>query len=349
MSGDRGLVILAVAVIALVLAGEIAAYGNVYSYSAEVSEDGSYKVGSSGSHVYDVVSSDNGPYRSVRSLLVYFDEGYGGIVHGVTVEVGARALDEGYYISQLENNLRYLGFEDVKRVDARSLEAALSGSDPSLTGLAVLHGALPDTVYSGSEGDRILSWISSGGTLYWAGEALGKYIGHPDGTATPAPPGYQSLFLGSECLLDMEVFPDPEKNRNVGRAYDKITADGYSDALCLKSNNVLYGVRSSMLGREALLTGYSDGDACSIALVPCGSGCVCVMGGLFSNYQRMDLAATIAAGIGPSSSLTDAAHGTVSRGSSEGKVSMGEGNVSVLVYLGGHFSVYGRTFYSEGV
>jgi len=348
MDGDRGLVVLTVAVIALIIVGEVAAYGNVYSYDAEVSEDGTYTVSTSGSHVYDVVSSDNGSYESVSSLLIYFDEDYGGVVHDVTVEVGARALDEEYYISQLENNLEYLGFDDIEKMDAGSLRDALSGEAAGI-GLVVLHGALPDTVYTGSEGDAVLSWISSGGTLYWAGEVLGKYIGHADGTVSLAPAGYQSLFLGSECLLDMEVSSKPDDNRNVGRAYETITSDGYTEALHLKNNNVLYGVDSSLLeDRKTLCTGYSDGEASSISLVSDGSGCVCVMGGLFSNYQRMDLATVIAAGIGPESILVDSADGTATHGSSEGKIDLGEGRSSVFVYLGGEFSVYGKTFYMGG-
>ena len=349
MSRDRCLVVLAVAVIAIVLIGEIAAYGNIYSYESDVSDDGSYRVGTSGAHVYDVISSDNGQYRSVEKLLVYWDAKYGGVSHDVTVEVGARALDENYYISQLTNNLEYLGFRSVEKVDAASLKASLAG-DPAGIGLVVLHGALPDTVYTGSPGDAIFSWISSGGTLYWAGEALGKYIGRADGTVDRAPSGYQTLFLGSECLVDMDVSPVPADNRNVGRVYDEISSNGYSDALCLKNNNVLYGVDSTLLdsGRKCLAIGYTDGKASSTALVSDGSGCVCVMGGLFSNYQRMDLATVIAAGIGPDSVLTEAVHGTVSHGAAEGKVSVGSGNVSVFVYLGGDFSVYGRTYLIGG-
>ncbi len=349
MSGDRGLIVLTVAVIALIIAGELAAYGDVYSYGSEVHEDGSYEVSTSGAHVYDVVSSDNGQYESVRTLLVLSDDGYGGVSHDVTVEVGARALDEEYYTLQLLNNLEYLGFTDVRKVDAESLKTALADEDPARIGLVVLHGALPDTVYTGSSGDALLSWISSGGTLYWAGEALGKYIGHSDGTVTLAPSGYQSLFLGSECLIDMEVSENPRDNRNIGRVYERID-DGYSEALCLKNNNVLYGIDSTLLedGRKALMTGYTDGKASSVSLVSSGTGCICVMGGLFSNYQRMDLATVIAAGIGPESSIADADHGTVSHGSVEGDVDVGDGNVTVFVYLGGDFSVYGRTYYLGG-
>mgnify|MGYP006916081431 CR=1 FL=1 len=348
MSGDRGLIVLAVAVIALVLVGEVAAYGNLYGYDSEVSEDGSFRVHSSGSNVYDIVSSDNGSFQSVRKLIVYSDDSYGGVVHGVTVEVGARALDEEYYLSQLSNNLEYLGFSDIATANAASLKDALARGAPAGTGIVVVHGALPDTVYSGSPGDAILSWISAGGTLYWAGEALGKYIGHADGTVSLAPEGYQSLFLGSECILDLEISDVPGDNRNVGRAYSRADSGGYSEALHMKNNNVLYGVDPSLLdGREALCTGYCQDGHYSVSLVSLGSGCVCVMGGTFSNYQRMDLANVIAAGIGPASTLAGVAHGTVSHGTAEGSVPVGGGNSSMFVLLGGDFSVYGRTFYRE--
>lgn len=333
---DYGLIILAVAICAVILVGEYATYGNVYRYDSSADASGNYSIYDSGSHSYTAVLSDNGSFQAPAKFYIYYDEGYGSVVHDAKVEVGAKALDQKYYLSQLVNNLKYYSVTDVTYVNAAELATKLS--EPATgVGLIAISGALPETVYTGAPGCLILNWISSGGSLYWAGEAIGKYIGKSDGTVSEAPAGYEALFLGSSAELNQETGDT--------RALADVAANNYRNDLSLKNNDVRYAVKVASVS-GALAVGYEKDGCASSVLVQNGSGMVCVMGGNYSNNQRMDLSNIIASGICYCSSELDCKSGIVTRGTVNGTFDNwpATGNVAVFLYLGGDFSVYGKTF-----
>ena len=95
-----------------------------------------------------------------------------------------------------------------------------------------------------------------------------------------------------------------------------------------------------------MAVGYEKDGCASTVLVKNGSGMVCVMGGNYSNNQRMDLANIIASGICYCSAELDCKTGNVARGTVTGTFSNwpATGNVAAFLYLGGDFSVYGKLF-----
>ncbi len=333
---DYGLIILAVAVCAVVLVGEFATYGNIYRYDSSADASGNFSVYDSGSHCYTAVLSDNGSFQAPTRFYVYYDEGYGSVVHDAKVEVGAKALDQKYYLSQLVNNLKYYSVTDVTYVNAAELASKMS--EPAVgVGLIAISGALPETVYDGTAGS-VLTWISAGGSLYWAGEAIGKYVGKADGTVSEAPAGYEALFLDTATL-------NPETGDT--RALADITGNSYCRDLSLKNNDVRYAVNIASAGVDSLAVGYEKDGCASSVLVKNGTGMVCVMGGNYSNNQRMDLANIIASGICYCSSELDCKTGNIARGTVNGTfdaMPAAGHHASVFLYLGGDFSVYGKLF-----
>ncbi len=331
---------LACAICAIILIGEYAAYGDVYHYDASANEDGTYSITDSGSHKYIASVSDNGTFVAPTEYLVYYDTSYGNVVHDVPVEVGAKPLTQDYYLTQLVNNLKYYSVTTVRYVNATELADALSESGQG-KGLIAISGALPETVYTGNSGDPIFTWLHSGGSLYWAGESIGRYCGLSDGTVKAVEGDYQSLFLGeSDCL---------NKQTEGGRAYSEITDNGYAKTLSLKNNNVLYGVKCSVA--DTLAIGFTQDGYASISLTKNGDGMVCVFSGNYSNNQRMDMATVIASGICYCSHELDCKSGIVTRGTVNGSFSnlpSVHGNLSVFIYLGGDFSVYGKSFHFNG-
>jgi hypothetical protein len=204
-------------------------------------------------------------------------------------------------------------------------------------GLVFLSGALPSTVYSGSASDKVLTWIHNGGTLYWAGEALGRYVGNNDKTVREVA-DYESLFFGVGGCLNTRT--------EDCRAYSEITDNNYGRHLSLKSNDVRYGVKIGSVP-DSLCVGYSEDGYASATLTKCGAGMICVMGGNYSNSQRMDLANIIASGLCYCSSEIGCKEGTVARGTASGSfenMPVSHGNLAVFVYLGGDFSVYGKLY-----
>ena len=338
--GDLRLIAVAIAVMAVLVIGEVIVYTSDYTdYSADASMDGgavSYSISGHGSKNYSVVVSDNGSYGPIERLYIYQDDSYRTNYEKVTVAVGARELDMGYYVEQMAPTLRYRGIQDVTVLDAEGLKEALesdiASGGCSGAGLVMISGAFPDTVYKGSADDVVMTWISAGGSLYWVGNLIGSCYATQD-SLVPVD-GYQELFFGSECLND-----------SGGKAYGEVQSNDYCSLLSLKNNQVRYAVDCSKIdGRSALAVGFqSEEGYSSAALVSYGSGMVAVIAGDYSNMQREDLAQIIASGIGPESHVIGTATGTVS-GNASGTIAVtpASGECRAFIYLGGYYPVYCR-------
>lgn len=351
MASDRKIVILSVALIAIILIGEVVVYSSgTHNYSAD-SQFGAgevdYTVGSAGTKVFDVVVTDNGSYKPITELYVYYDEAYKPNYEKVVVAVGARALDQEYYVQQLVNSLKYRGFEAVTIVDSAELASKLASDTAGGSfskGLVVISGALPDTVYTGNATDPILNWIGNGGSLYWLGNVLGAAYATRE-AVVPVTSDYQTMFLGVQCLNTVTDKKDP--------AYTDIAlsdwkGNDYRNTLALMNNRVKYAVDVDKLAAKTsdfTAAGYAEKAYASTVFVKSGQGMVCILGGDYSNNQRNDLAQIIAAGLCYCSNELSHIQGTVSRGTVDGKVQFAmpaAGNMVSYIYLGGYFSVYGH-------
>ncbi|WP_400203046.1 hypothetical protein [Methanomethylophilus alvi] len=331
-------------IILMVVVGEVVTYSHPYNYSASAYGDGSYSISDSGSHVYDAILTDNGGFEVPDSIYLFYDDRYGCVFNDTTIETGSRQLDQEYYVSQLTNNLKYYGVS-VTTMDADTLATLLRDTGSAVgKGVVILAGAIPDVMY-GESSTLLIDWIVAGGSLYWAGGMIGKYVAHSDGRVTEFSGDYQSLFFGVNCL-------NPAINDEGGRvgvADGVISASGneYADHLSLKNNRVLYGVDTSLLAVRNLAIGYTDGTYSSIAFVEKGAGMICVVAGDYSNEQRMDLATVVASGLCYCSIEIEHNSGKVTRETISGtfeRVSEVSGNGAVFIYLGGDFSVYGGAF-----
>ncbi|AIZ57016.1 hypothetical protein Mpt1_c11540 [Candidatus Methanoplasma termitum] len=333
-----------VIVLGAVLIGEVYVYTfNTGGYSSDVSLSGNeidYGVTSHISTTYSIIITDNGNFSPNTSYYIYYDESYASKVNAVEIPVGAKALTEDYYISQLVHMLDYRGITNIEILNARELEERLSADTEAGTcakGLIVLSGALPDTVYTGQNSDIIFSWLNDGGRLYWAGNLLGRYVSTPDGITDLGEKNneYQVGFFGTECLNTGETTT----------AYSDVTDNEYRFTLSMMNNNVKYGVDTSALPLS-LHVGYTEGGYYSTVLTAFGTngGMICVLGGDYSSYQRHDLAQVISSGLSPSSVMIGHATGDLKRTTLHGTIEIGthDRNVMAYVYYGGYFPTYGR-------
>lgn len=331
MKSDRAITIIAVAIIAVILIGEVVVYTSNYTdYSSDVQLDGNtleYSVSADGSKVYNVVVSDH--VEDVGRVYIYYDPDYGSKIEEVTVAIGARELDQEYYISQLT---AVLEFRHVSTQIIDAVEMADLMDDPTAS-IVCLSGALPCTVYTGNPTDKVFSWLNSGGRLYWAGNILGAYIG-VEGGVEDAPATYQELFFEAECL---------NTSKDVDNAVDECDGNEYTHALSLVNNDVLYGVNPNMLPTQKVLPmGFVKEGYASLALVGIGDGMVCILGGDYSNNQRNDLAQIIATGLTPESQMISQTSGTVTRGTTSGEMTVSGVDLGAFVYLGGYYPVYAK-------
>ena len=321
--------IIAVVLLVVVLAGEAIVFTSGHEdYSTEASLSGgsiSYDISARGSHVYDVVVMDDSA-GIPKDVAIYYDESYASNVKNVAVAVGGRALDQKYYVEQMVDTLQLRDVTNVSIVNAEGLRSIMNANGEGHT-VICLSGSLPKTVYDGTADSPVLDWISTGGRLYWAGGVIGAYYSNGDKLVTVGPAG-TSLFLGSACV--------DETKEKVHESID----NGFRDALSMQSNDTLYSPILSLLpvGSHYLGIGYTDGKRASVTLVGHGDGFVCIAGGDYSNFQRIDLAQVLAAGIGPDTILVDTCHGSVS-GHASGSVKAGD---QVYICIGGYFPVYGE-------
>ncbi len=294
------------------------------NYSSSISDDGQLcEITSRGAHCYDVVVTA-GSMDSPSAVYIYYDERYGSAHETVSVAVGARELTEESYVKQLVKTLNVRSITNVSIINAEEAAGILSGDGNGIA-LISLSGALPDTVYNGTSDSPVIRWIESGGRLYWAGNVLGKYIAHDNGSVTEVPNG-TSLFLGSECI-------DSERTESYSRIDNRI-----GKAYSLISNDTRYSVIASKLpeGTQCLGFGFTDGLRSSSCIVSVGNGTVCIIGGDYSDYQRIDLAQIVASGLSPLTNIIDHRTGTVS-GKTVTEITRGG---SVYVYIGGDLTVY---------
>ena len=190
-----------------------------------------------------------------------------------------------------------------------------------------MDGALPDTVYDGTSDSPILKWISSGGRFYWLGNVLGKYIAHVGGVDEVS--NGTSLFLGTECIDDSRT-----------ESYEKYLGNELTEGLSIINNNTEYSPTISKLPPDIdyQVFGYTDGERYSAFVAEHGEGSICIVGGDYSDYQRIDLAQIIASGISPHTVVID-----VTEESARGDETFSVDRCGTLyVYFGGDLTIYGR-------
>ena len=338
-SSDRTIVAVAVAIIAVILLGEVVVYTSDYTdFSADATySDGilEYTISADGSKVYSVIVNDNGSYKGIDNLIIYYDPSYKANYEDVKVAIGAKELDQEYYVEQLTPSLRYRNVHDISIVDADGLREAMESDirDETLRyGIVVISGALPETVYTGNGSDLVFSWMNSGGSLYWLGNLIGSCYATQDKLVYVQ--DYQELFFGSECLNT----DGPKK------AYGEI--DGYCKAMSMVNTDLKYAVNGSLLPTDTkhVDIGFTDSGFSTASLIGYGSGMMCIISGDYSNNQRNDLAQIIASGIGPESEIVAIEEGTVTRGSISGTIGCSGENLSAFIYLGGYYPVYCKLF-----
>jgi hypothetical protein len=330
------LVLLSVALCAIVLAGELMAYGiDPYNYDADAEfEDGSVSVSitTSGANNYSVVVLDNSAHPAPLQLYIYHDERYDESLKEARSAIGPFGHDLSYSIDQLSRALKVRGFDDIMILNDEQLLEAMSGdvSGSVSKGLLVMSYALPESVYSGSEDSLLFEWIDRGGSLYWMSSPIGMFYRGESGIVLVD--NNQELFFGRECV-------------NMGGTDHamSVTGGGLTGALFLSWNRVLYGLDASEIGGSFSM-GYSQDGYSSVSMVPFGDGMICVIGGNYNRHQCDDAAQIIASGVSCFSKVLTTDAGSIEKGTSEFlyEVPYGTADVSVYVSIGGYYTVFGR-------
>jgi len=343
MKSSKIITALFITVVAVVLIGEAYVYvfaDNKHTSDITFDNDGiDYSVSSTGSEIYSVLVFDNNDFGLYDKLYIYYDEKYPSNVEKVPVPVGAKAFTEKYYISQIMSMLNYRGIHDITILDADDLAKKMlsESKEKCNSGLIMLSGVMPDTIYRGHSDDLIFSWLNNGGRLYWAGNILGAWYS-TSSDIVEVDADYQKLFFGTECL-------NTDSN---DKAEDDIITNNYRYSLSLMNNDMRYGINAANLDPSTTLAvGYTDGTYSSIVLTKYGEGMLCVLGGAYSSNQRHDLAQVVSSGICYLTSAEPVGHdtGSIKINTVTGHIPINysnDHNYVVYIYYGGYYPTYGK-------
>ena len=324
------IVVIAVALLALMVAGELGAYAfHPNSYSASAEWDGStveYTVESNGSDGYAAVAMQGSP--PVEELVIYIDESFDDNLDDAREVCRVLGFDQGSMADQLTKQLSMRGMSEVSEEDSSGLSDFVNStkSDAAGKGIFVAGYALPSSVYTGSASDPIFEWISNGGRLYWASSEIGRF--YSDGSGIHEVPENETLFFGTEGC----IFGDSAVATETDPA-------GLCDVFTFQCNDMDYALSMSVPG--VLSMGYVHDGFASVSLVGMGAGSVCVFSGTLGIRQTEDMAQVIAAGITDDTVVLETRQGEV-KGETDGSFTGPQD--SLYIYIGGVNTVFGRLF-----
>lgn len=323
MKDRRIMAILVGAIMIMVLGQALSYHTNAFTWNADAELEGnslSYSINSNYKSKYSAVAFEGAKIQD-SPVLIFFDENCGlDAVHWRNIRFDVQSINH-----ELQNR----GCK-TRIVDSEELAEALEGTRHSKDSLVVTAGILPRSVYDGTASSKIIKWIDEGGSLYWTGKPIGKYIGDENGTTTVS--NYSQLFFGVDNAISEKYI----------KVYDWAPS-GIGSHLSLSMNCTLYGLSEDLPG--ALSFGRSGNGFGTAVAFPKLAGSITVVAHESSNKARYDMAQTVASGITPQTKLLNFDAGYVS-GSVNGILNLPPhtGNVTVYIFLGGHLSTYGKNF-----
>ena len=140
--------------------------GDGYQASAKLESDGtvSYTLtGNPTEYRYSVFSNTSLPSK----LYFFLDDSYPAFFNGHYVQ--------SEYFSVMKQMLERRNYTSVYYVDTNGLADAMSQPD---VGIFFVTGALPDAVM---DDGSFQDWMENGGTVYWTGPEIGRYVLTKDG------------------------------------------------------------------------------------------------------------------------------------------------------------------------
>ena len=334
--GRKWVLVVAAIFIVMILAGEAVAYGGGCSYDSSAERDGdvvSYSVSSSGTNDYTAVLIDNHGFTPLERLAIYVDECYANNIDEASGLSVILRNDVNYYADQIKKLLAIRSFKDVVICDSKGLIDFVNKSfdDPRSYGVYSVSYSLPGEIYSGNADDRLMQWISKGGSLYWMGSIPGAFYYDENGRLAQVP-DCQELFFGAPDCVKGDEYGNPVINDNV-----------YTRSLSLLNEYTELGVDVTRITDEHLAMGAIDGNYSSATLIRYGDGMVAQFSGRFEIVQAEDATHIIASKICYKSTIAGYEGGRVTRTTQNGSFTSSDGDI-LYVFIGNSYSVYGRAW-----
>lgn len=329
------LYILAVAVVAFMVAGQVMAYGaNPYHTSSDswsVYGGIGYEVSSNTSSNYDALLIDTGIYIP-DGLMIYEDSSY------------VSYFDQSYMLETTDLLCSELSLRNVEYtiVDAEQIRAELEediSNGSADMRLIIPLGVLPDTIYDGGPDSLILKWLETGGVLYWTGYTLGCGISSVSGVYE-RDSGYAADFLG---IADQDIRKDPY----VSSLYATEKAEDYciGESMSIMYNDSTFGINTQNLTDYISIGFTSSGyDSLVLAKYQGGDGMIVVFGGKPAINTMPTIAQVIASKLTYCSVIAEHDSGKLFHSSERGTMETDPSKIYSLYIYVGTPQIYARTF-----
>ncbi|MBO7409796.1 MAG: hypothetical protein J6T68_02550 [Candidatus Methanomethylophilaceae archaeon] len=311
------IVVLAVSAVILAAGAATAyAFNPQVGFTASVNGDGDVIVDVNGAWpaelTYRVMENAERPDR----ICIFLDEEYPGMQ-------SYRAQKKS--LTTFEEMMSRRGYDSIEFVELPGLKQILTDTSAAPgTGLMMTGGALPDDVTQ----DMVRTWMESGGTLYWSGPDIGRFVDDGEEVKDTG----TGMFGASVNYTEDDPYL-------VTEASDIALEMGFA------GSRARYGLVSDYPGSKVL--GLYD-DYSSLSVLSMGAGRLYLFGTNFDEYDVEKAAAIadiVAAGITENTVITD--RGELHKGYWDQSFDIGNTNPGSSVYItsGSPVSAKGRCFF----
>ena len=326
----KTIIVITIALVMMILIGEWYAYIAPHDHHSSAEMDGdtvTFSIESKGTREYKAVLFDNNDYSAVTEMYLFYDEKYASNVNENTdPPIGSPQYTEKYFLEQLRNFLSYKGMSNITFVNANRAESLMEEqiTTGSAIGKGIMFacGSIPDNLFTGDHSDILPTWIEQGGSMYWVGNEIGKYISQGDNIIE---------VNATTELTDVPdiTFCESGKTKDVSILREELSL-------------LVYNTRYAIDGTGVEHYGYSDGTYSTVSCIGKGLGQICVISGSLCMNLDKDLSNVICSGLSDRSELIDYDSGTITD-SVKGIMTVPDihGNISLYLDVGSYHSIYG--------
>ena len=234
-----------------------------YNASASMNADGTVSFTLSGpdtNYSYSVFSNTKIPDK----LYLYYDDSYRSDFND--------QYTQKEFLTVLQSMLERRGMSSTF-VNANELVTVMDDHDSAVF---FVSGALPDTVYDGNTAGTspFVKWMTNGGTVYWTGPEIGRYISTHDAVTD-----HEKGFFDGDVLIS---------DADYEYAYNQSDMFQYTQ---LRYDDCMYGLRADRADSRPL-SYISDGGYSSVSVAKVLGGNVTVFGGNVSVTKNVSQVVT---------------------------------------------------------
>ena len=252
-------------------------------------------------------------------LYFYYDDSYS---HYYKNEYQKKFFD------RMETVLKARDYSSMEYVDAAGLKILIDNTDDA-SGLMIMivSGSIPDIIIEAGESTIFTKWMANGGSVFWAGPEIGKYISH------------KNSYDISETGRPFEGHVNDGTKQDIKTITEIGQVTGFSLANCID-----FGLEKNYPGSVCLSTCSSNYSSSSV--MKYGNGRLFMIGGMLVDSVlpiHTALAEILMCGINEDTVIKSSESFSKGYGDTSGTIKALSGDILIL-NIGKPYSAWARTY-----